>query len=112
MKNLLIIILLVVITILSFGHYPVPNYAAALDSIEPHRMIEEIVINYDTADYPYKRSGTYKEIYRKYNYGYFDSTYLGEMLDDMHERDYYINECGDTVLIIYTDLTNFPRREE
>lgn len=78
-----------------------------------HKMVRKDTVYYDKTDSPYRFYGTYKEIYRRYNYPYYDSTYdLGVRPDDMHGISYFINEYGDTVLCIYTDYTNFPRRED
>lgn len=104
MKKILIIILIIIAAIAYWGSYPVEK---------ERKMIKEIVVNYDSTDTPYMRHGIYREVYRKFNYAYHDSTYdIGERLYDEHERDYYVNEYGDTVLIVYTDFTNYPRREE
>ena len=60
----------------------------------------------------YKQSGIYKRVYRKYSYHYLDSTFKYDQPRDMLSRRFAITYRGDTVFIEYTDLTNYPRREE
>lgn len=60
----------------------------------------------------YKQSGIYKRVYRKYNYHYSDSIEGGTHLSDYTMLDYAVTYRGDTVFMEYTDLTNYPRREE
>lgn len=103
-KILFFIILLLAVSIVG-GHYPAINLS--------HSLIGETVVNYEKTDSFYRLYGTYRKIYKKYNYHYYDSVYLGgKRIDDMHGWDYYKNEYGDTVCIVYTDYTNYPRREE
>lgn len=115
MKKLLIAVLIVFAIVAVYERYSIILGMLGVypGSFKEHKMINEIVVNYDTSETPYNHYGIYREIYRKYNYIYYDSVYnIGERLDDMHGRDYYVNEYGDTVLIIYTDYTNYPRRKD
>lgn len=77
-----------------------------------HKMLKEIVVNYEKTDSPYQYYGYYKEVFRKYNYLYHDSSLHFETLDENHGINIFINEYGDTVSMTYVDYTNYPRREE
>lgn len=76
------------------------------------KLLDEIVINYQKTDVAYVKYGYYKEIYRKYNYDYKDSTIISSSIDSAHGVHNIINEFGDTVHQIYIDYSNYPRREE
>lgn len=115
MKKLLIFAFIVFALIAVCGHHSVILKKLGINQeiFKWRKMIGEDTVYYNKTDNPYRFYGTYKEIYRRYNYIFCDSIYnLGDRPDNMHGRSYYINEYGDTILIIYTDYTNFPRRED
>lgn len=115
MKKILIVIPLIMIASMVFVQIPPEVWATDADTIplKDHRMIKEITVNYKKTDSPNARYGLYKEVFRKYNYPYKDTLYVGgKRIDRMHGVDYYANEYGDTVKFEYTDYTNYPRRED
>ena len=72
---------------------------------------ETIVWLYDSDCY--RQSGTYKRVYRKYDYHYTDSIENGMHINNDNTLfEYAVTYRGDTVFMEYTDLTNYPRREE
>lgn len=76
-------------------------------------LLKEIVINHSVEDSVYKHYGIYKEVYRIYNCTYQECTHKEIRTPDVyHGIDYYLNQFGDTVRVIYVDYTNYPRREE
>lgn len=77
------------------------------------KLLKEIVVNHSKTDSAYRYYGIYKEIYRVYDRSYKDSTLHNyRMLDINYGVDLYVNEYGDTIKEIYTDYTNYPRRED
>lgn len=105
MKKILIFI--IILLAISFtGEYSLP-YSFS------HRQIGEYMVSYTEKDSLYKQYGIYKIIFKRYNYQYHDSTYLGgRQIDALHGWNCFKNEYGDTVCVIYTDYTKYPRREE
>ena len=77
-----------------------------------HRLIEEIVVDFDNDDDEYRKYGYYRKVFRKYNYEYYDSTWYDMKIDSFRRACCYVNEFGDTTFILYVDYTNYPRREE
>ena len=77
-----------------------------------HRMIREEVIEYGPADEPFKLYGYYKEVRRYYNYEYKESHFAIPYHEFPHMIHAHINEYGDTISLVYVDLTNYPRRED
>ena len=81
------------------------------------KLLKEVIVEYEETDSVYVHYGICKEIYRIFNYEYKDSVRIGI---SYHRKkngegisvDAYVNEYGDTVLIEYTDLYNYPRRED
>lgn len=115
MKKILIVIPLIMIASMVFVQIPPEVWATDADTIplKDHRMIKEITVNYKKTDSPNARYGLYREVFRKYNYHYKDSSrHWVRHIDKMHDIDCYINEYGDTVKFEYTDYTNYPRRED
>lgn len=84
------------------------------DTIQnPRRLVMVVIHNYTKADEPYRCYGIYKEVDRRFNYTYHDSTWHSiTYIDWEWGEDYYTNEYGDTVFIRYYDYTNYPRRED
>lgn len=80
--------------------------------IRPHSKLlkETWVWLYDSA--VYKREGTYLRIYRKYDYIYHDSIMEGKLIRERTMMDYATTYRGDTVFMEFTDLTNYPYRED
>lgn len=83
------------------------------NQIKDRILLKEIVINHSLSDSVYKHYGIYKEIYRIYNCNYQESSHKEVRTPDVHHGiDYYMNQFGDTVRMVFTDYTNYPRREE
>ena len=105
MKKYIIFFLLFIIVCLSallVFKKPKPEYRT---------VVKEVIINYSKDDNEYKRHGTYKEIFRYYDYEYKDSTYhLLDIKEKNRAGGVCINEFGDTIHVIYTDTSNFPHR--
>ena len=81
------------------------------------KLLKEVIVEYEETASVYVHYGHCKDIYRIFNYEYKDSVRVGIS----HHRkkngegicvDAYVNEYGDTVLIRYIDLYNYPRRED
>lgn len=99
--------------LLLFGIILIPIGCFQKKQENDRKLLEEIVVEYQASDTPYMLYGYNKEIYRRYNYQYRDSSYhFVERIDEMHEIDCFINEYGDTVMFRYIDFTNYPRRED
>lgn len=114
MKKILIVIPLIMIAAMVFVQIPTEVLATDADTIplKDHRMIKEITVNYKKTDEPNARYGYYKEVFRKYNYHYKDSSRRWvRRIDRMHTIYCYINEYGDTVMFRYIDYTDYPRRD-
>ena len=81
---------------------------------EPQRkLLKELVIDHSKNDSAYLWYGIEKEVYRIYNCEYEEVKWHEDRSSDlMHGIEYKFNSYGDTVHIIYTDYTNYPRREE
>ena len=101
------------IVLLSFFILGLFGCKNTLDRPAERELLKEIVIEYSKTDEPYRRHGTQKEIYRIYNCKYEECD-IHEIRphDIMHGIKYITNRYGDTVRIVYTDYTNYPRREE
>ena len=77
------------------------------------RLLKEIVIEHSKTDSAYRYYGCMKEVYRIYNCEYREVKCEEIRTPDlMYGTSYYYNDFGDIVHIIYTDYTNYPRREE
>lgn len=100
MKKLLIFNIIVLLVIIAIGSYPVNPH---------HKLVKEVVINYNKTDSPYILCGVVRKIYKKYNYSYKDSFYHWWASEDgNHAKYWYTNEFGDTVYISYCDYGDFP----
>lgn len=84
-----------------------------ISSLPPkHRMTEEITVNYNKTDSEYIKHGTFKKVFRKYNYKYTDSAFHWvRNIDYLHYISCFLNEYQDTVCLIYTDCSNYPNHE-
>ena len=82
------------------------------DNVELHSKLVKEVIEDLKDSACYKERGVYKRIYRRYNYGYADSTIGYYRTDNLHGVKYATVLKGDTVFMEFTDYTDYPRREE
>lgn len=85
------------------------NHRSNPDPVSAYR---EIVTCYDSTDEEYRLYGTYKRIDIYNGRAYRDSFYHSIYIDDRHFMGYYLNEFGDTITKIFTDTSNYPRRED
>lgn len=76
-------------------------------------LLKEVVVEHSKTDSAYRYYGCMKEVYRIYNCEYkVEKCQETRTPNMMYGVSYYLNRYGDTICIIYTDYTNYPRREE
>lgn len=104
MKKLISLFVILTTIITGCSHAPVQM---------ERKLIGETVIDYHLTDSNYRLYGYYREVFRKYNYQYSDSTYyFARTIDKNHSVNCFINEYGDTVSFVYIDFSNYPRRDD
>jgi len=103
MKKYIIALVTMVAVVLAFAKYHTYKVDHYYEHFTPHsKLVKEIVVDTRNQDC-YKDYGTYKIIYRKYNYVPLDSTYYNYWKDSI-SVSFWISDQGDTVCIKYNDL--------
>ena len=112
MKKYILVWIIIIVALLLLKQCYKYQEKHCYDNVTLHsKLVKEVVIDLrDSACY--KQSGVYKRIYRRYNYGYSDSTIGYYRTDYLHGVKYATTLNRDTVFMEFTDYTNYPRRED